>query len=142
MRIRNGLNTDYDKVISVMNEWWGGRQVDHLQHELFFDYFTDTIFIAEDEDKRMLGFINGFYSQKDAITAYVHFIGVSPSERGSGIGKNLYLKFFEKCIADGRYIIRSCTSKVNQASVDFHLSLGFEPQEDARGKVQFNKSLR
>lgn len=142
MHIRNGKPTDFDEIKSVMNEWWGGRQVDHLQHELFFDHFTNTVFIAEDHDEKMIGFINGFYSQTDVEAAYVHFIGVSPDYRKSDVGRNLYSRFFEKCLSDDRTSVCACTSKTNEGSIRFHEKLGFTSREDSRDKIQFKKSLR
>lgn len=141
MRIRTGRPSDFDLVKSVMNDWWGGRQIDHLQHELFFEHFTNTVFIAEDDDGTMIGFINGFYSQTESETAYVHFIGVSPKARHTGLGRKLYQTFFEKCLSDGRKKVRSCTSKANQPSIQFHQQLGFSAREDSRGKVQFEKLI-
>lgn len=141
MNIRQGKPSDYEVIKAVMNEWWGGRQVEHLQHELFFDHFTDTVFIAENENHELVGFINGFYSQSQPNTAYVHFIGVSPQLRKSGLGRRLYEAFFEKSRADGKTKVLSCTSKVNEASIDFHKSLGFEDREDSRGKIRFEKSI-
>jgi predicted GNAT superfamily acetyltransferase len=139
--IRKGKTSDFEKVKSVMNDWWGGRQVDHLQHELFFEHFTDTVFIAENENGEMVGFINGFYSQTDTNVGYVHFIGVAPDQRNTGLGHRLYKRFFEKCIEDGRLKVRSCTSKINLKSIQFHEGLGFSIREDHRGKIQFEKLL-
>jgi len=141
MKVRNGRPSDYEKVKTVMNEWWGGRQVDHLQHELFFEHFTNTVFIAEDFSGKMIGFINGFYSQVDLSIAYVHFIGVDPSVRGRNIGKQLYQHFFDKCLSDGRKIVISCTSKINEPSILFHKKIGFNANVDHRGKIQFQKIL-
>ena len=141
MRIRPGRPSDYDNVKAVMNDWWSGRQVDHLQHELFFEHFADTVFIAENEKHELIGFINGFYSQAHPNAAYVHFIGVNPTMRNTGLGRQLYEAFIEKCRVDGKSKVLSCTSKVNKPSIDFHKSLGFSEQEDSRGKVQFKKSI-
>ncbi len=142
MKIRTGMSSDFDLVIKVMNDWWGGRQVDHLQHELFFEHFTNTVFIAEDENGTMVGFINGFYSQTEPETAYVHFVGVSPNFRHTGLGRKLYQVFIDKCLSDGRKKVRACTSKVNQPSIKFHQQLGFSAREDCREKVQFEKLIQ
>ena len=140
MRLRKGDSSDYDRVKSVMNEWWGGRQVELLQHELFFDHFTDTVFIAEDSNGALIGFINEFYSQTDSETAYVHFIGVCPLQRGTGLGRELYKRFFEKCRSDRRVKVKSCTLKSNLASIEFHSHLGFRSREDSRGKKSVRKN--
>ncbi len=140
MIIRPGLPSDYTFIKSVMNEWWGGRQVDHLQHELFFNHFIDTVFVAE-LDNKIIGFVNGFYSQTDPQSAYIHFVGISPDSRGIGLGRKLYLQFFDKCLADGKNKVYSCTREINSGSIEFHKKLGFSFKNDGKGKVHFEKYL-
>lgn len=45
--------------------------------------------------------------------------------RKIGLGRALYQKFFEICIAHSRLIVRSCTSPVNKLSIGFHQRMGF-----------------
>lgn len=141
MKIRPGSPSDFDIIKPLMNGWWGGRQVDHLQHELFFDHFTDTVFVAENDEGETIGFINGFYSQSQSPVAYIHFSGVHPDYRGKGIGKSLYLKFFEKVKSDGRTIVKATTSPTNESSIHFHEVMGFRTQKDHRGKIVFEKDI-
>ena len=61
----------------------------------------------------------------------MHFVGVSPDARGSGVGRDLYETFFEAARAHGRQVVRCVTSPVNDASVAFHRALGFEPERVA-----------
>ena len=49
--------------------------------KLFFVHFRDTSFVAE-RDGELAGFLVGFLSQSEPEEAYVHFVGVSPAERG------------------------------------------------------------
>ena len=56
---------------------------------LFFEHFTDTSFAAE-RDGKLAGFLAGFISQSRPGEAYIHFAGVDPAERGSGLGRLLY----------------------------------------------------
>ena len=110
LNIREAKPSDYKEIKSVMDAWWG-RSVSHLQHELFFDHFYNTAFIAEFNDGKIVGFINGFYSQTELSTAYVHFIGVDPVLRNSGLGKKLYERFFLVSREYGCSKLKSCTSK-------------------------------
>jgi ribosomal protein S18 acetylase RimI-like enzyme len=87
--------------------------------------------VAESEDGALAGFLVGFLSQTDDDEAYVHFVGVAPAERGSGVGRRLYETFFETARANGRRIVRCVTSPVNEASVAFHRALGFEVERVA-----------
>jgi ribosomal protein S18 acetylase RimI-like enzyme len=93
--------------------------------KLFFLHFEGTSFVAEDGDGKLVAFLIGFLSQTDAEEAYIHFVGVAPEQRGSGIGKALYERFFTVVAADGRTRVRCVTSPANEQSVAFHESLGF-----------------
>jgi len=93
---------------------------------LFFLHFEGTSFVAEDEEGDLAGFLCGFLSQTNPEEAYIHFVGVSPEQRGGGIGRTLYERFFQEVRDQGRSVVRCVTSPVNPDSVAFHESLGFE----------------
>jgi hypothetical protein len=59
-QIRQLATADYPLVISVIDQWWGGRQMADKLPRLFFEHFTDTSFAAE-HDGRLAGFLAGFY---------------------------------------------------------------------------------
>jgi ribosomal protein S18 acetylase RimI-like enzyme len=121
--IRHAEPSDYGPVIRVIDDWWGGRSMSPMLPKLFFVHFRDTSFVAED-DGVLAGFICGFRSQTYAEEAYVHFVGVDPSRRGSGLGRELYDRFFA-AIAP-RTVVRAVTSPLNERSVAFHRAIGFE----------------
>ena len=60
-QIRQVRPSDYQAVISVIDGWWGGRQMAGMLPRLFFEHFTDTSFAAE-HDGRLAGFLAGFIS--------------------------------------------------------------------------------
>jgi ribosomal protein S18 acetylase RimI-like enzyme len=116
--------------------------------KLFFLHFEGTSFVAERPDGTLAGFLVGFLSQTNEDEAYVHFIGIAPDQRGSGLGRDLYERFFDSARAAGRSVIRCVTSPTNESSVEFHRALGFEVDrvaEDYDGpgedRVLFVKSL-
>jgi predicted GNAT superfamily acetyltransferase len=88
-------------VAAVLDEWWGGRRMVDMLPRLFFTHFRDTSFVAEREGE-IAGFLVGFLSQSDSEAAYVHFVGVRPRERGSGLGRELYERFFAAARSRGR----------------------------------------
>ena len=98
--IRHVQPSDYGRVIQHVNEWWGGREMAPMLPRLFFIHFESTSFVADREDGTLAGFLIGFLSQTDDETAYVHFIGVAPAERGSGLGRELYERFFDAARAE------------------------------------------
>ena len=99
--------------------------------KLFFLHFEGTSFVAENDDGTLAAFLIGFLSQTDAEEAYIHFVGVAPDHRGSGIGRELYERFFAVVAAQGRTRVRCVTSPVNEGSIAFHESLGFTAESVA-----------
>lgn len=124
MNLRNLNESDYKRVISVMDDWWGGRQVSHLLQKLFFRHFNDSSFVIEDDDL-IVGFLVGFISQSYPEEAYIHFVGVHPDYREKGLGSKLYYTLFETVRNRGCKVVRSITSPVNKGSIEFHTRLGF-----------------
>ncbi len=122
--VRHAEPSDYGRVIEVIDQWWGGRQMAAMLPKLFFVHFRDTSFVAEDEDGGLAGFLCGFRSQSFEDEAYVHFVGVDPGRRGSGLGRTLYERFFAAVAP--RTVVRAVTSPVNERSVAFHRAIGFE----------------
>jgi ribosomal protein S18 acetylase RimI-like enzyme len=121
--IRHAEPSDYGRVASVVDEWWGGRQMAAMLPKLFFVHFRDTSFVAEDAGA-LAGFLCGFRSQTFEHEAYVHFVGVDPARRGDGLGRELYERFFAAVAP--RTTVRAVTAPVNERSVAFHRALGFE----------------
>jgi ribosomal protein S18 acetylase RimI-like enzyme len=140
--IRPAEPADYASVIGVIDDWWGGRPMAAMLPKLFFVHFRDTSFVAE-EDGRVVGFLCGFRSQTHDDEAYIHFVGVDPSRRGAGLGRELYERFFAAVAP--RMTVRAVTSPVNERSIEFHRALGFEVErvdEDYDGRGEARVLLR
>ena len=127
IELRHAEPDDYDEAIGRVDEWWG-REVSPMLPRLFFVHFRDTTFVAE-EDGRLAGFLCGFRSQTHADEAYVHFVGVDPAFRGRGVGRLLYERLFEAIRP--RSVVHCVTSPINEASIAFHTSIGFEVERVA-----------
>jgi GNAT superfamily N-acetyltransferase len=119
--------TDYQPIISVVDDWWGGRQMADMLPKLFFVHFRHTSLVAE-ADGAIVGFLVGFVSQTFPDEAYIHFAGVDPNWRGKGLGRALYERFFTVVAGIGCRTVRCVTSPVNTNSVAFHLRMGFSPE--------------
>lgn len=125
MQIRNAMSEDHPRIINVMKDWWGGRDLTHMLPRLFLKHFNDTSFVVE-KDGHLIAFLVGFLSQSCPQEGYIHFAGVDPSFQGKGVGKTLYQHFFELCKKNKRNMVRSCTSPVNKDSIAFHTKIGFK----------------
>jgi predicted GNAT superfamily acetyltransferase len=146
IRLRPAEPSDYDRIVPVMDGWWG-RSVHGGLPRLFLDHFAHTSLIAE-WDGDLAGFLVGFLSPSQPDVAYIHFVGVSPDHRGSGLARRLYMSFFDLARAGGRTVVRAITSPQNEASIAFHQAVGFTvtgPVTDYDGpgtdRVRFERSL-
>lgn len=123
--VRNSKPEDHHRIIAVLKDWWGGRDLTKMLPKLFFIHFCDTSSIVEKDDD-LVAFLVGFLSQSKAKEGYIHFVGVHPNYRSIGIGEFMYHRFFEICKANNRDTIRACTSPVNKGSIEFHKKMGFK----------------
>ncbi len=64
--------------------------------------------------------------------AYIHFVGVDPNFRKSGLATALYEKFVTTVLDLGCNTVRCVTSPVNKDSIAFHSSLGFVAEDSKK----------
>ena len=124
MQLRHLEHTDCEFITSVVDDWWGGRPVRQLLPRLFFEHFNNTSLVMT-EESAIIAFLVGFRSQSQPSNAYIHFVGVDPAHRCKGLGRILYLKFFDHMRSLGCTEIQCITSPVNKASIAFHEAMGF-----------------
>ncbi len=122
--IRHAEPSDYQPIIAVLNDWWGGRQMTDMLPKLFFVHFRPTSFVAE-HGGRIVGFAIGFVSQTFPEEAYIHFVGVHPEFRKKGLARALYERLFTAVRKLGCRTVRCVTSPVNKNSIAFHRRMGF-----------------
>jgi L-amino acid N-acyltransferase YncA len=125
LRFRRPNEADHPRIVGLIDEWWGGRRMRALLPRLWFQHFTGTSWIAEDEAGRLAGFIVAFISQDDPTTAYVHMVAADPNRRRAGTGRALYQRVFEDLRTRGVHRVKAITWPGNRQSVAFHRSLGF-----------------
>jgi predicted GNAT superfamily acetyltransferase len=144
--LRAATAADYDRIVAVVDDWWG-RPVRHALPRLFLDHFHDTSLVAE-RDGELAGFLVAFMSPSNPDDAYIHFVGVSPRSRGSGLARRLYETFFDRARTEGRRVVRAVTAAHNSASIAFHTAMGFTVTDPIPGydgpsdvKVVFRREL-
>jgi len=123
--IRAAELADHARIVAVVDDWWGGRRMAELLPSLFLEHFAGTSLVADDDAGELAGFLVGFDSPDHPGEAYVHFLGVRPDQRGSGLGRALHDGFAREAAERGVTTVRCVTSTVNAASVAFHTSIGF-----------------
>jgi GNAT superfamily N-acetyltransferase len=124
LTFRRPIPGDYERVMNVMVDWWGGRDLRSMLPQIFFEHFRGTSLVAEHEDE-LIGFLVGFPCPDHDGEAYIHFVGVHPAWRKAGLGRDLYRRFCGLARAQGRTVVRSVTAPVNKGSIAFHTALGF-----------------
>ena len=121
--IRQAGPGDCDAIAALVDDWWG-RPIHGSFSRLFFDLFYRTTLVADGPDGPA-AFLVGILSPSDPDSAYIHFAGVAPQARKTGLARTLYERFFGLARADGRSVVRAVTSPVNSGSIAFHAALGF-----------------
>ncbi|MEY9849169.1 N-acetyltransferase family protein [Streptacidiphilus sp. MAP5-3] len=146
--VRQAVPADYDRIVAVADEWWG-RPIKATLPRLYLDHFHATSQVAEGaDDARLAGFFVAFLSPSLPEEAYIHFVGVDPSLRGTGLARRFYREFFAYATQAGRSVVRAVTSPRNEGSIAFHKALGFTaagPVEGYNGEgtslVLFERAL-
>jgi ribosomal protein S18 acetylase RimI-like enzyme len=144
--VRAARPDDYESIVAVVDEWWG-RPLARMLPRLFLDHFHATSLVAEYDDA-LAGFLIGFHSGSAPHRAYIHFVGVAPAQRGTGLARRLYRTFFDAALQDGCTTVSAITSPANTASVAFHQAMGFAvrgpvPDYDGPGvdRIVFERAL-
>jgi GNAT superfamily N-acetyltransferase len=96
-----------------------------LLPRLFFQHFTNTSFLVEDDDGGLAAFLIGFRSASRPQTAYIHFVGVAPDLQRQGVARDLYERFFAMMREEGCSRVEAITGPINRRSQEFHRVLGF-----------------
>lgn len=131
LHFRRPTEVDHAHVVDLVDEWWGGRRMRALLPRLWFQHFTGTSWIAQDDAGRLVGFVVAFISQDDPTTGYVHMIAADPNRRRSGVGRALYQQVFDDMAPRGVRRVKAITWPGNRQSVAFHRSIGFLVDEGA-----------
>jgi GNAT superfamily N-acetyltransferase len=130
LQVRRASPGDYDRIVAVLDHWWG-RPIAASLPRLFLDHFYPTSSVAEDE-QGLAGFLVGFLSPGQPTVGYVHFVGVRPDQRRSGLARLLYGQFADHARRNGCREIKAITSEVNSASIR-HRRLGFTASDPRPG---------
>jgi len=139
--IRTAREDDYPVIAGALQTWWtmpgfqseaGARERAALVPRLWLQHFAGTSLVAEGKSQ-FVGFLIGFLSPGRPDEGYIHFVGVAPDARGTGIGRSLYERFFDVCARAGRTQVRCVTSPHNTSSIAFHTAMGFEVEPGSEG---------
>jgi ribosomal protein S18 acetylase RimI-like enzyme len=101
MNVRRISKRDFDRIVEVIDHWWGGP-ISTFAHPIFFYELGDRSLVIE-QGSDTIGFLLGFIvpaaeaadgARADAKrTGYVHLVGIHPDYRRRGVGRQLYDRF-------------------------------------------------
>lgn len=144
MQTRPLTKADYDRIVSIIDQWWEGP-TSALAHPIFF-YELGQLARVVEEDDRLVGFLFGFIAP-DTQTGYVHLVGIHPDYRRRGVARLLYAAFEDDCRSVGCSGVKAITTHGNDGSVRFHAALGWTVKEiedyagPGRSRIVFEKEL-
>ena len=127
LKFRRPAEADHPSLVSIVDEWWGGRRIHPSFPRLWLQHFNATSWLAEIPDGRPAGFLIGFISPEDPTVGYVHLIATNPNLRRRGLGRLLYERFCADVGGRGVLEVRTVTWPGDRPAVAFHRALGFEP---------------
>ena len=155
MKVRPIAKADFDRIVEVIDHWWGGP-IGTFAHPIFFYELGDHALVVE-QGAEMIGFLLGFIAGRDGgpgatpsdvvRTGYVHLVGIHPEHRRRGVGRLLYDRFTEDCKAARCVLMKALATHGNEGSIRFHVALGWNAQEvddyagPGRRRIVFTKPL-
>jgi GNAT superfamily N-acetyltransferase len=155
MNVRRTTKGDFDRIVQVIDRWWGGP-ISTFAHPIFFYELGKHALVVE-QGAQMIGFLLGFLvagsetttiAESPAVpTGYVHLVGIHPDYRLRGVGRLLYDRFTDECREAHCLRMKAITTPGNEGSIRFHLALGWGVQEiddyagPGRRRIVFTKQL-
>ncbi len=155
MNVRRMTKGDFDRIVEVIDHWWGGP-ISTFAHPIFFYELGDEALVV-DQGSDVIGFLFGFgvsgvdrtrRTGSDAgKTGYVHLVGIHPDYRRRGVGRLLYDRFAQECREAHCVRLKAITTPGNEGSIRFHVALGWRMQEiddyagPGRRRIVFTKPL-
>jgi ribosomal protein S18 acetylase RimI-like enzyme len=156
MDVRRITKGDFDRIVEVIDHWWGGP-ISTFAHPIFFYELGGEALVVE-EGALMIGFLLGFLAKGSGAAqsgpgesasriGYVHLVGIHPDYRRRGVGRLLYDRFTKDCRSSDCVGMKAITAPGNEGSMRFHAALGWEVQEvedyagPGRRRVVFTKRL-
>jgi GNAT superfamily N-acetyltransferase len=148
---------DYDHIVRVIDQWWGGP-TSALAHPMFFYELGKLSRIVVTDAGDRVGFLFGFVTETNARATehapaigakvgYVHLVGIDPDFRRRGVARLLYAAFEQDCRNEGCVGLKAITTAGNEGSVRFHVALGWNVSEvegyagPGRTRFVFEKAL-
>jgi L-amino acid N-acyltransferase YncA len=152
--IRSMTIDDYEQVRDVdmlTQKQYLGAQFDHMSEEeknshlvsrkSEFQINVDTgyCFVAEDEMKKIVGFVLAHETLPFHGKLYIRYVGVKPEVQGQGTGELLYRKLIGKAEQAGIREITGLVNTDNPNSIKLFEKVGFKLDDRKQAILELNK---
>jgi len=138
VRIRSIEESDYDAIISVLDEWWVTSDGGHAAKTVL-QYFNETSFLAEIGIKSCL-LVDSFPQQAILRHTFIlpEFIRIIANRASDALLYSDFRCMSEEC--QKHHSMRD--SPVNKNSIAFHSSMKFklEPSSEVSGNIPIHKN--
>jgi ribosomal protein S18 acetylase RimI-like enzyme len=138
---------DFDAITERLPAFWGERDPVELHHPMFLHEFGDGALLIRDKQGAVAAYLFGFFLPERRL-AYVHLVAVREDQRGQGLARSLYERFWRLAREHRCEQIKAIARPDNAASIAFHRAMGMEAVETpdysgpGRGRVVFSAQLR
>ena len=136
--LRHATEDDQPRIVGLVDEWFGGRRVQHLVVRAWFRHFGSTSWLAKDEAGRPIGVLLGFRSPDRPADAVVHLVAVGPNRRRQGVGRSLVDAFRGQLEGAGVTTLTALARPDEPVAIAFFRALSFRPDEGPGSRNLFS----
>lgn len=132
---RQYLGSKFDRMIEEEKDL-------HLvsrKSEFQINVGTGYCFVAEDEKKRIVGFVLAHETLPFHGTLYIRYIGVKPEAQGQRVGQSLYEKLIEKAKEVEIKKIVGSVNNDNPNSIKLFEKVGFKLNDRKQAILELSK---
>jgi ribosomal protein S18 acetylase RimI-like enzyme len=127
--LRHPTEADQQRLVGLVDEWFGGRRVRHLVGRAWFRHFGSTSWLAVDPVDRPIGFLIGYRSPDRPAEAIVHLVGVDPNHRRRGIARALVASFLAEAEGAGVTSVTALAWPDDPIAIAWFGALEFKPDD-------------
>lgn len=117
---------DFLQIMGSLDQFWDQPR-EQLHHRLFLSEFDESAYVIRD-GQLVIAYLFGLIGTTQPRAGYVHLVAVRNGYRGLGLARKMYARFEDYARGKGCSQIKAITSPGNIGSIEFHKSIGMQPQ--------------
>jgi L-amino acid N-acyltransferase YncA len=128
--IRPATAADGSRAFAALAEWMPEQRARQLAPSLRPAGGSEIVYVADDPDGTLAGFIIAVAPERSSGAGYIHFVWVAPASRGAGLGRELYAAALAELRRRNCRQVLAVVAERNHGGLRFHARLGFRPVVD------------